>query len=564
MPGIQQRLARTRSPPRNREGPLGLGYELTTWLKDWSWGESFATSIAHRAHDKQKAGCKDERVKRLAGCHGEHKKNAETVVASLAPTQHFPPLQSLDGAVRDVILPFDAFHWLRGLNKPKFEQHLGRCGEDLVRWWTAFKSSTEGRRMWDLHPWLRFKEPVDLHRHLPLMVFDDAGVTAKSQSAFVRVFYSLTGVGSAQETKVVTALAHKLPTDEEDTSWPPILDSFEQLAKPVDADGCGGVLLFLGSDLEYICVVCGMNSYNSAEICGFCLANGTTFPHTDYSPGAGWRTSLVGNATFKLRFRQPLHPLVDHEWFSKYTYRMDTMHMNDHHGVAGHVAGNLFDINLSDANGPCPGNNREARLEFLNGDIRAFNSATGCRSRLPSLKLSNIIGAHGYPELHGMLVKAGNTRHIIPYCVDLQERAVAINPSNDNKHAFKVVSALNQIYEILYGASTFLTPAEIQALQVQVDKFARHYQWLAVQSANVGIMRWKQQPKHHYVIAHLVWQAMLINPARVQGYANEGMVGIIARIFTKSMRGPHHQVSAAAVLKKYCSGMVLEWVPGAL
>ena len=70
-----------------------------------------------------------------------------------------------------------------------------------------------------------------------MLFFDDASVTAKAQSAFVRVFYSLVGTGSAREMKIVVALAHKLG-QESDNTWIPILDSFEKLAKPVDADGC--------------------------------------------------------------------------------------------------------------------------------------------------------------------------------------------------------------------------------------------------------------------------------------------------------------------------------------
>ena len=164
--------------------------------------------------------------------------------------------------------------------------------------------------------------------------------------------------------KIVVALAHKLG-QESDNTWIPILDSFEKLAKPVDADGCGGILLFFGSDLEYICNVCGMAHYNSLQLCGYCLANGTSHPHTDYSAGAAWRTSAVDNVAFKMRFRQPLHPLVEHEWFSKYTYRIDLMHLADHHGVAGHVIGNILEMNLCNADEPLPGDNKEARLDFF-------------------------------------------------------------------------------------------------------------------------------------------------------------------------------------------------------
>eukprot|EP00959_Pyramimonas_sp_CCMP1952_P203272 4250708-Pyramimonas_sp.AAC.1 len=107
--------------------------------------------------------------------------------------------------------------------------------------------------------------------------------------------------------------AHKLSEQLPDRSWGQIMDSFERLASPVPADGWGGILLFLGD--------------------GAC-------PHTDNSAGALWRGSVVDNVQFKARFRQPHHPLVDHAWFSIYSYRVDLMHMADHHGIANSVLGN--------------------------------------------------------------------------------------------------------------------------------------------------------------------------------------------------------------------------------
>ena len=78
------------------------------------------------------------------------------------------------------------------------------------------------------------------------------------------------------------------------------------------------------------------------------------------------------------------------------------------------------------------------------------------KCRLTPLKLSNITNA-GYIELHGMLVKVANTRRGAPYVVRLQERVVAIHPSDENKHALQAVAALNQICEICYGAGAIMT-----------------------------------------------------------------------------------------------------------
>ena len=184
--------------------------------------------------------------------------------------------------------------------------------------------------MWELHTWLKSKSPVDLDRHLPLMLFDDAGVTGKSSSAYVRVFYSLVGKGSDRETRIIMGTNHKIPSNQEDESWGPILDSFEQLAEAVGPNEWGGVLLFMGSDLEYICNEVGMAHYNSNELCGYCLADGDSRPHTDNSAGAMWRHSVLNNVQFLARFRHPPHPLVNHKWFSLYSYRMDLMHIATH------------------------------------------------------------------------------------------------------------------------------------------------------------------------------------------------------------------------------------------
>jgi len=138
--------------------------------------------------------------------------------------------------------------------------------------------------------------------------------------------------------------------------------------------------------------------------------------------------------SFKARFRQPLHPLIAHTWFNIYTYRHDLMHMSDHHGVAGSVSANIFDTHLSNRDGPLPGSNRDDRLAVLNGDIRAYNSFHGVKNRLPPLKHENICVPGEYPNLKGTLVKAANTRSIIPYCVALQRRATTIDSSAKQAH----------------------------------------------------------------------------------------------------------------------------------
>ena len=156
-------------------------------------------------------------------------------------------------------------------------------------------------------------------------------------------------------------------------------------------------------------------------------------------------------------------------------------------------------------------------------------------------------------------VKAANTRSCIPYCLDLQQRAVEISGDVADKHMLKVVHHMAEIYSILYGASTFLTCEELSRLDVSIRKLGNHWQWLAVNSFNALVLAWKQTPKLHYIIGHLHWQARLINPVHTQGYMNESMVGTLSKIYKASMRGPHEDVSHDTVVKKYCTGMIIGW-----
>ena len=72
------------------------------------------------------------------------------------------------------------------------------------------------------------------------MLFDDAGAAAKGPSAFCRVWFSLLAKGCDSETRVLLATAHKLD-DADDQTWPSIIASFEQLAKPIEGDSWGGI-----------------------------------------------------------------------------------------------------------------------------------------------------------------------------------------------------------------------------------------------------------------------------------------------------------------------------------
>ena len=335
-----------------------------------------------------------------------------------------------------------------------------------------------------------------------------------------------------------------------DKSWEPILGSFEDLAGDPAEGEWGGILLFTGTDLEYVCNELGMSHYNSKEMCGYCDANDSDVPHTDNSDGARWRPTCRHNLAFLGKFRLPLHPLVAHKIFTVYTYRLDIMHLLDHHGVTSHIVGNTMIVHEKDRGGILPGSNIEERLAFLNNDLKAYYSYSGCRNRLPPLRETNLMGDSGFPELRGQLVKAANTRSVVPYLLELQRRACRANNSPRNRRIFKVIESLQTLYDTFYGASYFLSTAEKSTVYKHCNRLGQLYQVLAVDATREGKLLWKQQPELHYVVGHLADQARLINPRVVQGYTSESMVGSMAGIHKKSMDGPHHRHVQGRFAKK--------------
>ena len=161
------------------------------------------------------------------------------------------------------------------------------------------------------------------------------------------------------------------------------------------------------------------------------------------------------------------------------------------------------------------------------------------------------------PELKGSSVKAANTRALAPYALNLQQRAVASDPSPVNKHALKVVESLQAAYELMYGGSYFLSVEQVRELRKALTRLGQNFQQLSVLTSRAGELRWKNTPKLHYVVGHLAAQAKLVNPRFTHTYGSEGLVGKICDIYKQSQNGPFANGIQTTVLLKYRSGMAI-------
>ena len=311
-------------------------------------------------------------------------RNAERCLTRLLPDDLVPVTEVQDSCVQWVIMPKDTLEWLRWKNPRLFAHRLGADPESVECFWRGLHSSPQGRHFWRIHPWLRGRSAADLRRHIPVIVHDDAGPVSKSSSAYVRNWWSLLGVGRETETRFLLSTVMKEQHELPDLSWRAILRSFEELSRPVPDDGWGALLLFVGSDLEFACNDLGFTHFNAVQCCYLCGAtNGPGAPNNDFSRDALWKGTLKSNRNFKDTFRRPLHGLTAHDFFNIHTYRLDLLHLLDHHGVTSLCIGNIMWPAIVTRSRTVPGETQDARLKFVNDDIRSYYSLQAVQSRMP-------------------------------------------------------------------------------------------------------------------------------------------------------------------------------------
>ena len=528
--------ARSRSPPRQPR----VSEQLRHWLYDWAWGRCSAAAVIRHAQAFVRDGHEDEAIHALARSAGSEQ-NAERALRRLAPSEDGPPIVDIGlGDIPLVLPPATLFRWLAVEHPREFQVHLGAAPGGVAGWWAELLGMPEGPDFFSKHPWLRGRSPADLARHVPLVLHDDAGPISKRSSAYVRSFHSVLGVGAERESRFLVC-SYLKGAGLEDRTWPALLDSFADLARPVEGEAWGGILLFMSGDFEYACNDLGLPHYNGApRMCAFCGAEASDeVPHNDFTPGAQWRGKVYSNGQFLRHLRTPRHPAVSHPWFSRHTYRLDLLHVLGNNGVTASLLGNALWKLVRVASTTVPGDTQAARMDFINEDMRAFYTARRVENRLPPLRISNLTTEGGFPELHGPIVKAANTRSLAPFVLELQRRAVEADATESNRHCFKALESLCAAYDLVYAAGYFLNPVEQLTLERHLTRLGVHWQRLA--NLHAGQMAWQMRPKLHYAVAHVAAQARLINPRFVQTYGSEGLVGKYARYINRRRMGRMRQ-----------------------
>lgn len=133
------------------------------------------------------------------------------------------------------------------------------------------------------------------------------------------------------------------------------------------------------------------------------------------------------------------HPIWRFPGISQHSFRLDTLHILDHHGVWSHIAGNILYWVVHDHELPgC--RSKDAGIDAINVRLKNFNRG-GAHNKLPSLKIANLIDSSkettSSPILGGPGIKAANTKDSMPWILEIARET---NDGSTAKHRRQVVA----------------------------------------------------------------------------------------------------------------------------
>lgn len=110
---------------------------------------------------------------------------------------------------------------------------------------------------------------------------------------------------------------------------------------------------------------------------------------------------------------------------------------------------------------------------------------------------------------------------------------------------------------ITYTAGVFLTPEELDALDVATKGVGKYMQLLRMKAKQDKDLLWHITPKLHYM-QHFPQEAKLINPRLVQCYIEESYIGKMAQIWASCKYGKYKESIQYWALLKYLVWLVIE------
>ena len=210
------------------------------------------------------------------------------------------------------------------------------------------------------------------------------------------------------------------------------------------------------------------------------------------------------------------------------------MHVNDLRGTIAIAGGSLL-VHLT-TNVRALGNTQQQRMDEINRLMKEFQQGS-TEHRMPMLRLRDLKTDKGWSMLSGKLIKAANTRAMLPFLDDLASKYCTGREGFDQS-CRKVFTSLLTIQRIMYSSGTFLTDAAKEEFKEAHLRLGRHWQLLRDLCRRAEVNSFQITPKLHYT-QHFPYQADLINPRAVQNYIQESLVGHVAKVWSACANGPY-------------------------
>ena len=466
----------------------------------------------------------------------------------------------LDGSINSFLKPSELMQYELTNFPSKFKRNFGADRSKLEQFWRGLFQSRIGREMGAMNPMLRNKTPTELNNYIPIVLHEDAGPYAKGYSMNIINFSALLARGPESQTKFAIASHIKTADDKPDEEslskfWSEVIADFDALANSdklvaKDESKWRAVLMFGKGDMEMRIQTWGLPGYShKIDVCPNCLANRNERPYTDNRPNANWRPTSIQtmpNEFFMARLATPRHPLTNSNYFNKYFAVLDVMHVMDCKGVTSHVAGGVLRYLIVNENRL--GRNQDLRLADLNRQMEQYQSDEKTKSKMPKFRMDNFVASDGWIQLSGQLIKAANTRHLLPWLVEISNFYFD-RETNFDKCIRAMVQHLDEFYQILYSAGTFLTAEEQTKFEACIMKLGIRYQFLREHFKKSNELFFNFVHKVH-AMQHLPEVASFINPIMLQCYAEEGAVGRVGQIWKASKHGPYRKRVQEVVLTK--------------
>ena len=312
------------------------------------------------------------------------------------------------------------------------------------------------------------------------------------------------------------------------------------------------VLMVAKADEEARCNIYGLPHWTSPEPCSECLANRSNRQFTDLRPDATWRaTEGMAFELYRVRLTRPLHPLAASHYFcDRWFFFLDLMHLMDCKGVSSEIMGSVLSILSKRVEiGP----NIATRIARINQHKEAWYAANPGTHRLPTILARSLVGADGWASLSGPAIKAAATRAAAPWIAALSTELLTRDTEHD-RQVKQLTADLVAMYRVLYDHGIFIPDPAVAQLQTIIQRMGSTYQSLRQLSAAARQLHFRISPKVHKMM-HLPMMARVLNPRHIQNYAEESLVGTVARIWKGSLSGRQRRAVQRTVLAKKLTGL---------